>query len=95
MDKSYTYTVCFCLPGGLRAGSATKTAIFQGLSFWMTGRTCLPDQELKRIIVEHGGALSLTQFMLVFTLCCFSCAIHLLYYVVRACVCVNINVRSL
>eukprot|EP00913_Durusdinium_trenchii_P004068 g3770.t1 len=37
------------------AGSATKTAIFQGLSFWMTGRTCLPDQELKRIIVEHGG----------------------------------------
>ena len=40
-----------------QAGSegASKTAIFHGLSFWMTGRTCLPDQELKRIIVEHGG----------------------------------------
>lgn len=40
-----------------RAGSTgeTKTAIFTGLSFWMTGRTCLPDQELKRLIVEHGG----------------------------------------
>lgn len=37
---------------------ASKTAIFHGLSFWMTGRTCLPDQELKRIIVEHGGALA-------------------------------------
>ena len=32
-----------------------KSGIFHGLSFWMTGRTCVPDQELKRIIVEHGG----------------------------------------
>eukprot|EP00931_Biecheleriopsis_adriatica_P105291 TRINITY_DN79853_c0_g1_i1.p1 TRINITY_DN79853_c0_g1~~TRINITY_DN79853_c0_g1_i1.p1 ORF type:complete len:620 (-),score=116.18 TRINITY_DN79853_c0_g1_i1:37-1896(-) len=36
------------------AGEAAKS-IFQGLSFWMTGRTCLPDQELKRLIVENGG----------------------------------------
>ena len=36
----------------------TKTAIFTGLSFWMTGRTCLPDQELKRLIVEHGGVVA-------------------------------------
>lgn len=34
---------------------AVKAAIFKGCSFWMTGRTCIPDQELKRLIVEHGG----------------------------------------
>eukprot|EP00930_Biecheleria_cincta_P037728 TRINITY_DN25924_c0_g1_i1.p1 TRINITY_DN25924_c0_g1~~TRINITY_DN25924_c0_g1_i1.p1 ORF type:complete len:707 (-),score=97.49 TRINITY_DN25924_c0_g1_i1:185-2305(-) len=34
---------------------ASKTSIFKGCSFWMTGRTCIPDQELKRLIVEHGG----------------------------------------
>jgi hypothetical protein len=32
-----------------------KLPIFKGLTFWMTGRTCVPDQELKRLIVEHGG----------------------------------------
>ncbi|CAE7249401.1 Rev1 [Symbiodinium sp. CCMP2592] len=37
------------------SGETGKASIFRGLSFWMTGRTCLPDQELKRIIVEHGG----------------------------------------
>ena len=36
----------------------TKTAVFSGLSFWMTGRSCLPDQELKRLIVEHGGVMA-------------------------------------
>lgn len=37
------------------AQCAGKPHIFQGLTFWMTGRTCVPDQDLKRLIVEHGG----------------------------------------
>mmetsp|Transcript_56764 Transcript_56764/g.122688 ORF Transcript_56764/g.122688 Transcript_56764/m.122688 type:complete len:752 (+) Transcript_56764:78-2333(+) len=35
--------------------SPAKAQIFRGLTFWMTGRTCLPDHEIKRLIVEHGG----------------------------------------
>merc|ERR1719316_862864 len=30
-------------------------AIFHGFSFWITGRTSIPDQELKQMITEHGG----------------------------------------
>lgn len=37
------------------AGETEVPRIFKGLTFWMTGRTCVPDQELKRAIVEHGG----------------------------------------
>ncbi|CAE8692487.1 unnamed protein product [Polarella glacialis] len=37
------------------SSETAKPAIFRGLTFWMTGRTCIPDQELKRMIVEHGG----------------------------------------
>lgn len=29
--------------------------IFRSLTFWMTGRTCVPDQQLKQLIVAHGG----------------------------------------
>jgi len=37
------------------AGAAAAPPIFKGLTFWMTGRTSLPDQELKRMIVQHAG----------------------------------------
>eukprot|EP00929_Paragymnodinium_shiwhaense_P057339 TRINITY_DN2869_c2_g1_i1.p1 TRINITY_DN2869_c2_g1~~TRINITY_DN2869_c2_g1_i1.p1 ORF type:complete len:932 (-),score=278.22 TRINITY_DN2869_c2_g1_i1:173-2896(-) len=36
-------------------GEEAKPAIFKGLTFWMTGRTCIADSELKRLIFEHGG----------------------------------------
>mmetsp|Transcript_43456 Transcript_43456/g.102368 ORF Transcript_43456/g.102368 Transcript_43456/m.102368 type:complete len:547 (-) Transcript_43456:515-2155(-) len=35
--------------------NADANKMFKGLTFWMTGRTCVPDQELKRLIVERGG----------------------------------------
>lgn len=37
------------------SGDGAKPPVFRGLTFWMTGRTCIPDQELKRLIVEHCG----------------------------------------
>ena len=63
----------------LHAGDAGKAAIFRGLSFWMTGRTCLPDQELKRIIVEHGGGSERLQ-----TPMCFA-TVHVRGEAVRQC----------
>ena len=53
------FDVCMLVMHGDATGETGKATIFRGLSFWMTGRTCLPDQELKRIIVEHGGCSEL------------------------------------
>ncbi|CAJ1406102.1 unnamed protein product [Effrenium voratum] len=55
VEKNRKLKEQFAAAADAGSGCSSKPAIFSGLSFWMTGRTCLPDQELKRIIVEHGG----------------------------------------
>merc|ERR1719296_61938 len=32
-----------------------KPAIFKGLTFWMAGRTSIPERELKQLLVAYGG----------------------------------------